>query len=274
MSFPTTYAEPIDNYPTERVPIFTWNNRDMLVNGNLASLMNCTELEINGLFEKPGNVIRWPFQFYLNEKKYQCYLVIGASKFNIEVKSANKVILDDPQLGPPGVSVQVNTEDTYGLITFQLLVTQTIFNGRPGFTRTSHVDVKFTATHAQFVGNYYINNIIGYEDIRPTLVKKRLGYTVSTEFAREYGTLEYKQMKNKLKFEQTTAPRKATFVQLQMAPEDRVVKRDSPFAAVETYMEGNTVVYGRRDIKNTVRMEEDEPTVSDCETSPDCMIVE
>lgn len=241
-----------------KVIAFEWNNMRGIVRGNLGSPMNCVELEINGEATRSG--FRSMFQFRVNNDSRRCQVIFGGNRYNLNVNDLNATVSMPPQSLRPCFTLQVLSQDTLGAIGFQLQISN----------MGTRIDVNFTAFGQHFTGAYTIYSIIGYQVMEPRLVKNQPGYTLEMNFYPQLGTTQFYDVRN---------PRGGSqFVSgLVVGPPPRVVQERgttvttptpcSPFAPVQTHREGNMVVYGTRQIKNTINMDEDDSSSSEIETS-------
>lgn len=241
----------------ERIVAFEWNNMRGVVRGNLGSPMNCQEFEVNG--EAMRTNIRSMFQFRVNVPEKRSQIMYGGVRYNIDVSDINMNVSSPPQSLFPCFTLQVLGQDALGAIGFQLQIAST----------GTRVGVNFSTFGQHFTGRYAIYNVIGYEEMKPLLVKNQPGYTIEMNFAAPEGTYHFAAI---------SGPRMGTRFMANTVhqPEQRVVSErgttryvdapQSPFVPVRTYVEGNTLVYGTRQVKNTIDMDEDSSS-SDTESS-------
>ena len=241
----------------DRIVAFEWNNMRGVVRGNLGTPMNCQEFEVNG--EAVRTNLRSMFQFRVNVPEKRSHITYGGVRYNINVNDINTTVSSPPQSLYPCFTLQVLGQDALGAIGFQLQIANV----------GMRVDVNFSTFGQHFTGRYTIYNIIGYEEMKPLLVKNQPGYTIEMNFAAPEGSYH---------FAAVPAPRMGTRFTANTVhhPDQRVVPErgttryidapQSPFVPVRTYMEGNTLVYGTRQVKNTIDMDEDS-SLSDTESS-------
>lgn len=242
----------------DKIIAFEWNNMRGIVRGNLGSPMNCVELEVNGEAIRSG--FRSMFQFRVNNELRRCQIIFGSSRYNLNVQNINATVSTPPQSLRACFTLQVLCQDTIGAIGFQLQITN----------MGTRIDANLTAFGQRFTGRYDIYSIIGYQVMEPVLVKNRPGYTLEMNFAPQLGTMQFNEIRT---------PQGATrFVSgLINHPAPRVIQDRgatvttlspcSPFAPVETYTEGNMVVYGTRQIKNVINMDEDDSSSDEVDSS-------
>lgn len=242
----------------DKIVAFEWNNMRGIVRGNLGSPMNCQEFEVNG--DALRTTLRSMFQFRVNIPEKRAQIMYGGVRYNLNVNDINTTVSSRFESLYPCFTLQVLGQDTLGAIGFQLQIADM---GRGIVT-------DFAAFGQHFTGRYAVFSVIGYEKMEPLLVKNQPGFTMEMNFAAPEGTYHFAAI---------PAPRMGTQFTAGVVhhPEQRVIPREgtttyvealqSPFVPAKTYTEGNTLVYGTRQVKNTISMDEDDSSSSEIESS-------